>query len=315
VKRRTAACLSFASVLIYVGLASSAEGKTQPGQLIPLVSANGVAFGARAVWVTTPRWLIRIDPARNVVVARIRLPEIAGAAAVDGRYVWVLTNPIHTSPNTSAPGLLWSVDMTTNRVVGKPISLSPMAQGRIAVAGGSLWVTNDNHGRYGRLYQIDPKTRQIVGTVRIPNDPSSVVFGNGSLWVGESDSGQVVRVNPATGTVEGKPITAGGALLTLAADGDKVWVANSYSGRFVTINATSARVVANRPLAGITGLAVSRGTVWATFSQAGKLAAFDAASGRQTLAPFRIRGGADGVEADSRSVWVISSRGVTRISS
>ena len=190
-----------------------------------------------------------------------------------------------------------------------------MAQGRIAVAGGSLWVTNDNHGRYGRLYQIDPKARQIVGTVRIPNDPSSVVFGNGSLWVGESDSRQVVRVNPATGTVEGKPIKAGGALLTLAADGDKVWVANSYSGRFVTINATSARVVANRPLAGVTGIAVSRGTVWATFSQAGKLAAFDAASGRQTLAPFRIRGGADGIEADSRSVWVISSRGVTRISS
>jgi DNA-binding beta-propeller fold protein YncE len=302
-------------VLIYVGLASSADGKTAPGHLIRLVNANSLTFGARAVWVTTPRSLVRIDPSRDVVVARIRLPEIAGPVAVAGRYVWVVTTPIHTSPNISAPGLLWSVDTATNRVVGKPIPLFPMAQGRIAVAGGSLWVTNDNHGQYGRLYRIDPKTRRIVDTVRVPNDPYSIVFEKGSLWVGESDTGKVVRVNPATGTVEGKPITAGGALLMLAAGRDKVWVANGYSGRFVTISATSARVIANRPLAGVSGVAASRGTVWASFSQTGELAAFDAASGRRTLAPFRIRGGADGIEADSRSVWVISSLGVTRISS
>jgi streptogramin lyase len=278
-----------------------------------LTDANTVAFGAGAVWATTPRLLVRIDPARNRVIARIPLPELASAAAVAGRYIWVLTNPIHTSPMSAAPGLLWSVATATNHVVGKPIPLSPMAQGQIAVAGGSLWVTNDNHGRFGRLYRIDPQTRRIVRAVHIPNDPSSLVVENGSLWVGESDTGKVVRVNPSTGTIEGKPIVVGGALLTLAASPGKVWAANSYSGSLVTINALTGRVVANRSLAGISGIAAARGTVWTTFSRTGELAAFDAASERRTLAPLRIRGGADGVKANNSSVWVISAVGITRI--
>lgn len=306
-------CLSVVSVMISAGLTSSAEGKAQPGRLMPLADANTVAFGAGAVWATAPRLLVRIDPTRNVVVARIRLPEIASAAAVDGRYVWVLTNPIHTSPTSSAPGLLWSVDTATNRVVGKPVPLFPMAQGRIAVAQGSLWVTNDNHGRFGRLYRIDPKSRKIVSAVHIPNDPSSIVLGDGSLWVGESDSGKVVRVDPKSGAIEGRPITVGGALLTLAADRDKIWVANAYSGRLVAINAPTTRVIANRPLAGVSGIAASHGTVWTTFSRKGELAAFDAYSGRQTQAPLKIRGGVDGIEANSSSVWVINSLGITRI--
>ena len=212
-RRKAAACL-FAVVLTGV-LAAGASGGVRVGRLLPLVNAEAVTAGAGSVWATGPRLLVRIDPARDVVAARIRLPEIASAVAVDGRYVWVLTNPIHTSPNKAAPGLLWSVDAATNRVVGKPIPLFPMAQGQIAVAQGSLWLTNDNHGRFGRLYRLDPKTRKLVSIVHVPNDPSSVAFGNGSLWVGESDTGKVVRVNPTTGTIEGKPITVGGALLTL----------------------------------------------------------------------------------------------------
>jgi streptogramin lyase len=305
--------VSVVSVMIFAGLVSSAEGKAQPGRLLPLADAEAVTAGAGSVWATGPRLLLRIDPTTNVVVARIRLPEIASAAVVYGRYVWVLTNPLHTSPNTAAPGLLWSVDTETNRVIGKPIPLNPMAQGRIAVAQGSLWVTNDNHGRFGRLYRIDPKTRKLVSAVHIPNDPFSVVFANGSVWVGESDTGEVVRVNPNTGTIQGKPITVGGALLTLTAEHDKVWVANSYSGRLVTINALTARVVADRPLAGVSEIAASRGTVWTTFSRKGELAAFDADSGRQTQAPLKIRGGADRIEANSSSVWVINSLGITRI--
>lgn len=312
--RKALACLSVALVMAPAGLAaSSAGGNVSPGRLIRLTDANTVTFGAGAVWATTPRLLVRIDPTRNSVIARIRLPAIASAAALAGRYIWVLTNPIHTSPNSAAPGLLWSVDTATNRVVGKPIPLSPMAQGEIAVAAGSLWVTNDNHGRFGRLYRIDPQTRRLLSAVHIPNDPSSLVVGNGSLWVGESDDGKVVRVNPSTGTIEGKPIAVGGALLTLAASRGKVWVANGYSGSLVTISALTARVVTKRPLAGVSGIAAARGTVWTTFSRKGELAAFDAASGRRTLAPLRIRGGADGVKANSSSVWVIGALGITRI--
>jgi streptogramin lyase len=310
--RRKAAAWFFAGVLTSVH-AAGATGAVRVGRLLPLPNAEAVTAGAGSVWATGPRLLLRIDPKRDVVIARIDLPGIASAAAVDGRYVWVLTNPIHTSPNKAAPGLLWSVDGATTRVVGKPIPIFPMAQGHIAVAQGSLWITNDNHGRFGRLYRIDPTTRKVVSVVRVPNDPASVVFGSGSLWVGESDTGTVVRVNPKTNAIDGKPINVGGALLTLAAAGDRVWAANSYSGRLVTINARTATVVASRPLAGVSGIAASRGTVWTTFFRKGELAAFDAASGRQTLAPLRIRGGAEWVDAVAGYLWVTSAAGITRV--
>lgn len=272
-----------------------------------------MTFGAGAVWVTTLDSLVRIDPARDVVRARVLLPEIAGAAAVDGRYVWVLTNPIHTRPTSVSPSLLWSVDTSTNRVVGKPIPLSPMAQGgQIAVAGGSLWIANDNHGRFGRVYRIDPVTRRVVAAVHIPDDPASVVLAYGSLWVGESDTGRVVRIDPKSGAIEGRPIAVGGALLTLTAAGDDVWVANSYSGRIVTINARTGHVTASRPLAGVSWITAARGTVWTTRN--GELVGFNAASGHQTFAPTRIPGGTDRVEAHGIYVWVLTSRGVIRVS-
>ena len=81
--------------------------------------------------------------------------------------------------------------------------------------------------------------------------------------MGESDSGTVVRIDPATGTIAGTPVRVGGALL-----------------------------------------------VW-TVTRGGEVAAFDAASGRMTLAPSKVRGGADAIAARGRSVWVINRLGIT----
>ncbi|MDX6628495.1 MAG: virginiamycin lyase [Gaiellales bacterium] len=298
--------------MLCLGLASPTEGNAQPGRLLPLANARAVAFGARAVWATTGHLLVRINPARVAVVARIRLPGTPGAVAIDGRYVWVLTHPVVTGSGSSARSLLYSVDTATNRIFGKPVPLFPMAGGQIAVAAGSLWVTNDDHGQFGRLYRIDPKTRKLVGSIRIPNDPSSIVLAHGLLWVGESDTGKVIRVDPRTGGIEGQPIAVGGGLLTLAAYRDKLWVADSHSGRLVTINAATARIIAKRPLAGIGAVAASRGTVWTTFFHKGEVAALDATSGRRTRAPLRIRG-AYGIETDGRLIWVTSPIGLTRI--
>jgi PQQ-like domain len=297
-------------VALVTWLPPAAEGGARPGRLIPIAGAETIAFGAGAVWVTTPRMLVRIDPVRRRVVARIRIPHLVASAAVDGKDVWVLTNPTSTSPHSDARSSLYSVEIATDRIVGAPIHLFPMAQGQLVVARGSLWVTNDNHGPFGRLFRIDRMSRTVAGAVRVPGDPRSVVLADRSLWVGASDSGRVVRVDPSTGTVEGRPIRVGGALLELAADRGKIWVADTYSGRLVTIDASTGSVIVDRPLAGLGGIAASRGTVW-TVSRNGDVAAFDAASGRRTLTPSRIRGGADAIVTSGTSVWVINHLGIT----
>jgi DNA-binding beta-propeller fold protein YncE len=299
-------------MMLCAGGASHAQGEARPGRFVALANPQAVTFGARAVWATAPHQLVRIDPARVAVVARIRLPGIPGAIAIDGRYAWVVTNPVLTGSNGSPPSLLYSIDTTTNRIFGKPVPLFPMASGRIAVAAGSLWVTNADHGQFGRLYRVDPKARRVVQTIRVPDDPSSIVLAHGSLWVAESDAGKVVRVDPRTGAIEGRPTAVGGASLTLAAYRDKLWVADGSSGRLVTLDAATGRVTATRRLAGIGAVATSAGTVWTTFFQKGELAAFDATSGSRRRASLRIRG-AYGVETDGRSVWVMSPRGLTRI--
>lgn len=312
--RKTAASLSAIALALPLGFAASAAGATPRGELIPIAGARTVTFAGGSVWVTTTRrLLVRIDPATNTVVARIRLPGVPSSAAVAGRHVWVVTRPIAESPASSAPSSLTSVDMATNRVAGKPIPLFPMAQGQIAAAGGSLWITNDNHGRFGRLFRVDPKSRKLVGALRIPDDPSSVVVARGLLWVGQSDTGTVVRVDPATGRIEGDPIAVGHALLTLAADGGRLWALSAYSGRLVTIDATSARIIGDRPLPGVSAIAASRGTVWTASFAKGEVRAFAAAAGSAAHAPVRPRGGVDGIAAGGGGVWAFGAIGITRI--
>jgi len=293
---------------------ADANAGVRVGKLLTLKDAGAITIGAGSVWATGPRVLLRIDPATESVVARIPLPALAGSVAVASRLVWVVTNPIHTSATTTAPGLLWSIDTATNRFVGQPILLSPFASaGKLVVAQGSLWLTNDQHGGFGRLYRIDPKARTIVARIPIPNDPVSIVSADGSLWVGEGDTGKVVRVDPKSGAVEGRPISVGGALLTLAVADGTIWVANNYSGRLATIDAQTAKLIANRPLPGVYGIAASDGTVWATFGQTGTLAGFNRA-GRQTRGPLKIDGGAEGVVANAKWLWVINPLGVVRVS-
>jgi streptogramin lyase len=302
VNARIAAPLCLLSVLMCFVPSSSAVSGPRPGRLIPVAGAESVVFGPGQLWVTTPRSLVRLDPVRHTVIARTRLPNYVASAAVDGKFVWVMT-----SPKSGGPGSLYSVSNATGRIVGAPIRLFPTAEGQVVVARGSIWVTNDNHGSFGRLFRIDPKSRKLVAAVRIPSDPYSVVYAGGSLWVGESDSGNVVRVDPSTGKIKGTPIDVGGALLDVAADRGKVWVAKTYSGRLASIDETSGRVISDQPLAGLGGVAASDGKVWTFFFRKREVAAV---SGNQTIAS-KVRGGADGIVASGRSVWVINQLGIT----
>lgn len=303
------------SVMACSGSGLGAARTAPPGRLIPVAGAQSVSFGAGQIWVTTLRGLVRIDPARGTVVARVRFRNLVVSAAVDGQVVWVLTRPIVTGSENAWPSLLYSVDIASDRVVGAPIRLFPMAQGQMLVAGGSLWITNDNHGRFGRLFRIDPRSRTVAAAVRIPEDPRSIVYADGLLWVGESDAGTVVRVDPSTGAIQGRPIVVGRALLALAADHGKVWVASAFSGRLAAIDASTARVISDWPLARLGGIAASRGKVWTILLGSGEVRAFDAATGRRTLTSSKIRGGADGIATSGRSVWVISSLGITPLAS
>src|SRR5262249_20780936 len=96
------------------------------------------------------------------------------------------------SPAAGAPGAL---------VVRKAITVGKHPAG-VAVAAGSVWVTNDVDNT---VSQVDPATGAVVRTVRLHGrdfpDPSVAVVGGGSVWVAAPTTGTISRIDPKTGAL------------------------------------------------------------------------------------------------------------------
>ena len=178
-----------------VGGNAAADGGGRPRIVdsFAVDSPAALAVGAGSVWVSAGAAVIRIDPRTDRIVARIPVPGWSGGIAVADGVVWVARNPVATTAESAQPGWLWSINTATNRVFGNPVRLQLPTQ--IAASAGSLWVTNGNHGIYGRVFRVDPKRRLIVATVKVPGAPEGIVAQGGALWVAASDSGNLVRID------------------------------------------------------------------------------------------------------------------------
>lgn len=112
--------------------------------------ATGVAAGADGVWVAQSYGpsrgeVVRIDPATNAVVARVRIEGHPGDLAVGGDAVWVLSDPAYTDEHRGGGSLL-RIDAATDEVAAALVRgqlgsigaqlLPPM----IAAAEDAVWV-------------------------------------------------------------------------------------------------------------------------------------------------------------------------------
>jgi streptogramin lyase len=180
-----------------------------------------MAAGFGSLWVSTHRGplLYRIDPATNKVVARIVTgTESCGTPAIGFGRVWV---------SGCDPGPLVSVDASTNKVVARSKIETSLVMG---VAAGKLWAGDP----------IDPTT--LDRTAHLPVQGADVVSGAGSLWVVDTGSGLVKRVDPWTDTVtesyrageigglENFGVFADGALWVYSG-GDRLWRIDPHRNR------------------------------------------------------------------------------------
>ena len=113
--------------------------------------------------------VMRIDPARRKVVARIPVGDGPADMVFRGRRAWVI--------NHRDLGLVL-IDTATNRP-RKLANVPGDAPERLAWAAGSLWVT----GRGTDLLRLDPGTGAVKATVEIGAGGIDVVANGGSLWV------------------------------------------------------------------------------------------------------------------------------------
>ena len=157
------------------------------------LGGGALTVGEGAVWAMSDAesTLMRIDPARNAVVARIKVSPPEAAAAGDGA-VW-LTYPSNDTVSR--------IDPATNKVTAS-IHVGPQPDG-IAISPGAVWVANAGGPSVSR---IDPATNRVVATIRVgPKrvccaEHMSLTATGGTLWVAVPNANEIVRIDPTTNT-------------------------------------------------------------------------------------------------------------------
>jgi YVTN family beta-propeller protein len=110
--------------------------------------------------------------------------------------------------------------------------------------GTNIWVacSNDNNEPLGdRVYKIGTSgisANSVLATILMPQGsrPFAVLSAAGYIWVANSGSNTVSKIDPATNLVVGDPIPVGKSPRGLAYDGTSIWVANNGSGDISKIN-------------------------------------------------------------------------------
>ena len=139
---------------------------------------NGVAAGARAVWVISGAraQVLRLDPRTLTVTARLEVVDAPGltspfpvSVAVGGDYVWVL------SGNTAT---VTQIDARQRAVVRSvPVDID-RAPAQIAADERSAWIANGD----GTVTRIEAETDR-VDTFEVGNTLRDVAVGAGAVWV------------------------------------------------------------------------------------------------------------------------------------
>ena len=120
----------------------------------------------------------------------------------------------------------------------------------------------------------------------------------------------VVRIDPESGEVVGKPIRVGDRPLAVAVGEGSVWVFNSLAGTVSRIDpktgkviSESARLVGRTGTPDYAGLAVADGSVWVSSPSEGTVVRLDVESNKADK-PIRVGAGPFGLATAEGAVWV-----------
>jgi YVTN family beta-propeller protein len=295
------------------GLAALSPGgevvaRIRVGRAIFAIGQNGggaLAVGEGAVWAMSDakETLMRIDPARNAIVARIKVGAPEAAVAGEGA-VW-LSNP---SENT-----VTRVDPATNTVTAT-IPVGPQPEG-IAVSPGAVWVANaGGFTAAPSVSRIDPATNRVVATIRVgPKgdccaDHMNLIASPRAVWVAVMNAQSIVRIDPTTNSVVATARVGYPPCGFLAADETGVWSTGACGDDVVArvdsrTNRLTMRLTEQFPV----GIVVAFGSVWVA-SHTGDVDQFDPRSGR-LVARLHIVGLPVRLGVGFGSVWVSDDYG------
>jgi virginiamycin B lyase len=293
---------SFASSMLTRVSATSAAARLVASIQVP---PQGGAFtvGEGAVWAMsdTASTLVRIDPRRNAVVARIHVSPGYAAAAGEGA-VWLS----HPQENT-----VTRIDPKTN-TVSATIHIRERPAG-VAVSPGAVWVANADGPSVTR---IDPATNRVVATIRVgPNreccaEHMNLFASSDAVWVAVPAGYRIVRVDPRANKVAAS-IKLGHFMPCgfIAADRSAVWSAGAVCTAAVArIDPRAKRVTAELAEPHAVGVALAFGSLWVAVFESGDVDRIDPRTG-QVVARLHVGGYPVRLGVGFGSIWVNDDKG------
>lgn len=195
-------------------------------------SPTGVATGEGHVWVLDrdgpETSLLKLNPDTGETLSAAKVPDTSSGLDAGAGAVWLLKEEA---------GTVLRLDPASGRVERRVrVGGSPAE----VVAAETVWVAVSDSDRSGRVVGIDPRTSEIVTEIKAPGAVESVAVddASGDVWAaipeptrssGEREGGQLLRIDPAAGSISERlavpggvsdAVVGGGAVWALDPDGD-----------------------------------------------------------------------------------------------
>jgi YVTN family beta-propeller protein len=282
---------------------STGGTQTEPGETTTMKTLtiggrpNNIVLAGGNAWVVrsgNPRLAV-IDA--DTVKRRPYSPRVgdapAGEAASFGK-LWVV--------NQSAPSLV-PIGLKSLRQEGAAVPL-PNHGKAVAVATGERAVWVGVRGSPGLLLRVDPKRRQVVKTIELPDGLQNLTVGSGAVWVIARRANTVTRVDISSGNQ--RPIFVGEKPFGIAYGRGAVWVTNNGDDTVTRIDAGSLNTGQIPVGRGPKGIAVGAGAIWVANSIDSTMTRIDPESLRAAGKPIEVALNPYGVDTNEKDVWLTS---------
>lgn len=178
----------------------------QTGQIearieLPKDLYRSLASGFGSIWVSAnpssvESEVIRIDPATDEVVSRIRLSQSSGGG---GNYL-PMTTTAKALWVVDGDGTLTKIDPLTEHVERFHVANFGSA---ITAGGGAVWVGDLLSDE---VLKIDPDTGDVLKDVASGANPDTLAYLNGNVWVEDVGAGTLTPIDAGT-LVAGRPLS------------------------------------------------------------------------------------------------------------
>jgi hypothetical protein len=251
-----------------------------------------ISVAGGAAWVATEDGIQRLDHATGAPGVVVPVTSICTAMDTALKSLW--------AADCSASELI-RIDPGDGTVSKRyPVTSAPIQQeGSVTATRDSAWVATGDVA----LTRIDLRTGKATATP-LPGMAAGVRAGLGSVWVTLPDKDELLRIDPADGSIVAEiPVGAGPRFLAVGEGG--VWVQNNRDGTVTHVDQDGA-VVATISVdpSGIDGgdIATGGGFVWARITRA-LVAKIDPATDA-VVAVYGPGKGSGSVAADDEAAWI-----------